>query len=370
MRKLASIQKIVDIQPISGADFIEKATILGWEVVVAKKDNFKVGDLVVYFEIDSILPDKPEYEFLRSVKFRIKTRKFKKQVSQGLVLPLSILPETNKYRGEGEDVSDLLQIKKFDPEGDKEEAVRQAQALNEKNKVRKFFMQYSWTRRVVDFFFPKERYNFPNWIHKTDEDRIQLFPDICQKYKGIIFTETEKADGQSLTTFVIKNNKKFLWFGEKYIFGVCSRNFRLKENDSTWWKIAKKLNLKEKMIEYADSFNLDTFVIQGEIIGPSIQGNKYKLDELELKVFNIFENGVSRSQVIQSEICQELELDTVPVLNFNFTLGDAIPQCVDMAKGNSVLNKTVLREGIIIRNYEMGLSFKIINPDFLLKNEE
>lgn len=90
-RKLASIQRIVDIKPIAGADRIEVAQILGWQCVIAKKDNFKVGDLVVYFEVDSQLPPRPEFEFLRERKFRIKTIKLKKQISEGLIMPLTIM---------------------------------------------------------------------------------------------------------------------------------------------------------------------------------------------------------------------------------------------------------------------------------------
>jgi RNA ligase (TIGR02306 family) len=118
-RKLASVQKIISIDPIPDADKIEKATILGWEVVVAKKDNFKVGNLAVYIEVDSVLPDCAEFEFLRDRKFRIKTIKLKKQISQGLVLPLSVLPDCHYYK-EGEDVTAILKIKKYDPEGDLE----------------------------------------------------------------------------------------------------------------------------------------------------------------------------------------------------------------------------------------------------------
>ena len=113
MRKLASIQKIVSLEPIKDADKIEKATVLGWELVVAKKDNFKVGDLVVYCEVDSILPDKPEFEFLRERKFRIKTIKLRGQVSQGICFPLSILPKA-KYN-EGEDVTEVFGARKYDP---------------------------------------------------------------------------------------------------------------------------------------------------------------------------------------------------------------------------------------------------------------
>ena len=89
MRKLASIQKIVDLQPIPKADRIEVATIQGWQCVV-KKGEFQVGDLCVYFEIDSLLPEKPVFEFMRDRKFRVRTIKLMKCVSMGLILPLSI----------------------------------------------------------------------------------------------------------------------------------------------------------------------------------------------------------------------------------------------------------------------------------------
>lgn len=121
-RKLASIQRIVSLSPIEGADKIEKCVVLGFELVVAKKDNFKAGDLCVYCEVDSILPDKPEFEFLRERKFRIKTIKLKQQVSQGICFPLSILPQAAfhdiKWK-EGADVTEILEITKYDPQGEK-----------------------------------------------------------------------------------------------------------------------------------------------------------------------------------------------------------------------------------------------------------
>ena len=118
-RKLASVRRIVSLSPIVGADLIEKATILGWEVVVAKKDNLKVGDLVVYCEVDSILPDKPEFEFLRERKFRIRTIKLKGQVSQGIVFPLSILPGNSIFPyKEGDDVTEVLGVRKHDPQAE------------------------------------------------------------------------------------------------------------------------------------------------------------------------------------------------------------------------------------------------------------
>ena len=118
MRHLATIRKIKELRPIPNADRIEVAIIDGWECIVNKADGFKVGDLIVYIEIDSVLPDKPEFEFMRKYKFRVKTIKLRGQVSQGLVLPLSILG-TNPY-GEGADVTETLGIKKYDPEAAQE----------------------------------------------------------------------------------------------------------------------------------------------------------------------------------------------------------------------------------------------------------
>ena len=118
-RKLATVQKILNINPIVGADRIEVATVLGWQCVIAKKDNFKIGDLVVYFEIDSILPDKPIFDFMRDRKFKVKTIRLKKQISQGLIMPISILPE--KKWNEGDDVTEILEVTKYDPQREEEE---------------------------------------------------------------------------------------------------------------------------------------------------------------------------------------------------------------------------------------------------------
>ena len=105
---LASIQKITKLSPIEGADLIEKASVLGWEVVV-KKDEFKEGSLCVYIQIDTVVPELPEYEFLRERKFRVRTIKLRKQISQGLIIPLPV----GSWK-EGDDVTELLGIKKYE----------------------------------------------------------------------------------------------------------------------------------------------------------------------------------------------------------------------------------------------------------------
>lgn len=366
-RKLASIQRIVSLDPIPDADKIQKATVLGWEVVVAKSENHQVGDLVCYIEVDSIVPDRPEFEFLRERKFRVRTIKLRKQVSQGLIMPLTILPGDFAGYQEGDDVTSVLGVKKYDPEGDKEQKLLDEKAARSKNKLNKFLLRYPWYRRIFSFFLPKKS-GWPKFIKKTDEDRIQLFPGICEREKDTFFQVTEKLDGQSATYFLVKNKKKFLWFGEDYIFGVCSRNLHLpKEDNSSYWTIARQLNIKKALMSLiADK---DYIVLQGEIIGEGIQGNKYKIKGYDFYAFNVIYPEFGASAFELSLWDKTAHIKSVPLVENNFRLKPTIPENVEYAKGKSVIADT-LREGVVVRNYAKNISFKIINPDFLLKFEE
>ena len=161
MRKLASIQKIKDIYPIEGADFLEVATVQGWQVVV-KKGEFAIGDLCVYFEIDSILPEKPWSEFMRQRKFRVKTIKLRKQVSQGLALPMEILGKNNQGILLGTDVTDLLGVTKHDPAGDKE---RRAHAETRRNPPpHSWMLKYSLGRRLHQRLYPRASGSWPEFM--------------------------------------------------------------------------------------------------------------------------------------------------------------------------------------------------------------
>ena len=362
-RKLASVQRIVNIEPIPDADAIEKATVLGWEVVIAKKDNLHIGDLVVYFEVDSLLPDKPEFEFMRDRKFRVKTIRLRKQISQGLVFSLSILP--NKKWNEGDDVTEIIGVKKYDPEGDLERRLFEEKQQREKNKLKKFLMKYTWYRTLFNFFNPKKDKGWPKFIKKTDEDRIQLFPHICENEKDTTFTVTEKIDGQSGTYFLVK--KKNL-FGKKYIFGVCSRNVYLKTPDnSSYWTIARKYNIENVLKNLVG--NNDYIVLQGEIVGTNIQGNKYGVKEHDFYAFNLIASEVKVGTTAKRYLLDQHGIKCVPLLDTNFRLKPTIAEMVDFSNGKSVLADT-LREGIVVRNYEKNISFKVVSPEFLLKHGE
>lgn len=333
MRKLASIQKVLEVFPIEGADSIECVKVLGW-YCVTKKGEYKPGDLTIYCEVDSVFPEKPEFEFLRGCKFRIRTVKRMGQVSQGICFPLNLLP-IGEYN-EGDDVTELLGITKYEPP--------EPACLGGDTKG-----------------------NFPSFIIKTDETRVQVLQPLLTKYKDTLCYYSEKVDGSSSSFFYNNRLEK-----PEDFFGVCSRNQELKYTENnTFWAMAQKYDLKYKF-----KFLNKNIAIQGEVLGEGIQGNKYKLKGHDLFVFNIFD--IDKYKYLDFEdfmiLSSELQLKTVPILDINFKLIDDIDGLVELSKGFSKLNPQVKREGIVIRPLkemeERGngrISFKAINPEFLLK---
>ena len=338
MRKLASIQRIRALEPIESADAIEKATVLGWQLVV-KKGDYQVGDLCIYVEIDSILPEKEEFEFLRNKNFRIKTIRLRGQISQGICFPLSFLP-TDFEVIEDTDCTEILEIIKYEP-------------------------------AIPANLAGLMKGGFPSFIPKTDETRIQVLQNVLDKYAGIECYITEKLDGSSATYF--------LKDGE---FGVCSRNLELLDDEkNTFWKVAKELKLEEKLK------SLDgNFALQGELVGEGIQGNKLNIKGQTVFFFNIFD--IDKHQFVSFDILkvmlQQLELSFVPVISENYILENDINKIVEMAKIKTTMNPTAWAEGIVIRplketadraftnELEFGgrISFKAINPEFLIKYGE
>jgi RNA ligase (TIGR02306 family) len=326
MRKLASIQRIKDLQPIAGADAIEKATVLGWQLVV-KKDEFKPGELCVYIEIDSVLPDVEMFEFLKSKNFRIRTVKLRGQISQGICFPLSILPAGTCIE-EGTDVTEVLNIVKYEP-----------------------VIPLSLSGIIKG--------NFPSFIPKTDETRIQVLEELLISHAGSSCYVAEKLDGTSATYFVKDGT-----------FGVCSRNMELKQDErNTYWKVAAELDLEQKI----KSLNCN-IAIQGELIGEGIQGNKYKLKGQQLFVFSVFLIDEFRYASFEQmlEWAALLGLTTVPVLDENYILDSSMDHILKMADRNSVVCAQTKAEGVVIRvrNIEEHVSFKAINNEFLLKYNE
>ncbi len=372
MRKLASIQKIKSLEPIENADSIEKAIVLGWECVV-KKGEFNIEDLCVYCEIDSVLPEKPEFEFLKDRKYRIKTIKLRGQISQGICFPLTILPKNNY--NEGDDVTEIIGITKYLSPSERHELEQIEQRIKrDKNKIRKFMMRYSWFRML--FLSRTKKSGFPYWISKTDEERIQNMPWVLEQFKDKYVYVTEKIDYQSGTW----TGKIIPRFGgllgkllplKKYQFVVCSRNLTTNNKNSLYWQIAKKYNLEEILRKNPD------LTIQGEQGDVGIQGNKYELNEPKMWIFNLIDHqtGFHYNYEEIETFCIDNKLDYVPIIKKCYIkdIGTNISDWVEFSKGKSFINPNIQREGIVVRCVENGqklLSFKVVNPDFLLKYNE
>jgi hypothetical protein len=375
MRKLATIQFIKDIVAIPQADAIQKATIQGWEVVV-KKDEFKINDACVYCEIDSILPDLPEFEFLRQSKFRVKTIRLRGQISQGIAFPLSILH--GKYKVEEDyDVTELLGVKKWEPYQD--------QVKGQKQKAKFVFPDWFpiFLRRFLVKKMPKVAdlvcrilpnttiaRTWPGFFPKTDETRVQVLQNVLSKYVGTKCYITEKVDGSSISIYY--NGGKF---------GVCSRNLDIQPDKTNkfWWAVLS-YDIEKKLKNYGQDI-----VLQGELLGEGVQGNKYQLSGNIIQFYNAWDIKKQRYYSYKElvAVLDELQLLMVAVLDFNYTLTAIIPELVDMSKGYSTLNSKILREGIVIRPLEEitdldfrsklpngRISFKSVNPEFLLKYGE
>lgn len=375
-RKLATIQKIVSLTPIPDADKIETARVLNWDVVV-KKGEFSVGNLAIYIEVDSFVPTqiapfltkegKTAQEFKGVVGERIRTCRLKKQLSQGLILPL---PTEYTKLSEGDDVTEKLGIIKYDTEN-----VEEKQQEIKQTKFTKLLMKYSITRFLFGHLILSRnkgfKSTFPTYIvSKSDENRIQNLTRDFSTWKGTSdWSITEKLDGQSATFFLKRTRLKrtrFLLL-KNSLFGVCSRNVWIKTSNylSAYWTIAKKYNI-EKILK---SLRHD-FAIQGEIIGPRIQGNKYKRNDLEFYVYTI--RNISTGRYLNNQeikdFCDYAHLKTVPMLSMDFTIPETIDEIVKSADGESVLEKGVIREGVVIRNNKYPkTSFKAISNEFLLK---
>lgn len=324
MRILASIQKIKNLESIPEAEKVEKATVLGWSVVV-KKGEFRVGDLCVYVEIDSILPARTEFEFLARNKYRIKTVRLRGQVSQGICFPLSILP-AGRYIEE-QDVTEILGIVKYEPP-------------------------------IPAHLAGQIKGEFPSFIPKTDEPRIQTIPEVLEKYQNVEFYATEKIDGTSMTVFVKDGSQE-----------ICSRRLLLAFNpNNSYFKIAEELGLFEKLKSMGEKYAL-----QGELAGEGINRNILKLRGQKLFVFNVYDflTGEYVSWQEVKQMCADWGLDVVPEVEKSLLLPKTVDEVVKLATRKSIVNPEAWAEGVVFRSlFGERVSFKVVNPEFLLSYGE
>lgn len=337
MRHLATIKRIDSIRPIEGADAIDCAVIGGW-VTVIKKGEYQPGDLAVYCEIDSWIPHafapflsqgKEPREYMGIKGERLRTVKLRGQVSQGLLLPMSVLTNYGADLCEGADVTETLGIVKYEPPVP-------AQLAGEVEGA------------------------FPSFIPKTDQERIQNLVREYETWKGFGYTweETEKLDGTSLTVFR----------SAECPIGVCSRNWEVRETEgNTLWAMARQYDLENVLSK------LGNFAIQGEVVGPGIQKNKYGLSKHEFHVYDIFD--IDAQQYLppakRMAIVKEHGLLHVPVIASERSFaGMSVEAALAHVVNKSLIGTKPEREGSVFKCNQEPVSFKIISNRFLLKNNE
>lgn len=372
MRKLASIRKIAELNPIEGADAIEVATIDGWKVVV-KKGDFQVGELAVYLEIDSWVPHalapflskgQEPREFNGVKGERLRTVKLRGQVSQGLLVKLNQLVFAVETKSIGPDSSAVLRIENLDHEG---------------ADVTELLGIQKWEAPLSAQLAGKAKGNFPSFIPKTDQERIQnCFGEIQKKAKRFLtekvwnaetqvleehpvvvpadfkeptYEVTMKLDGSSMTIFRLDGELR-----------VCSRNLELKIDEEN-----KDNSFVAMALKIGDAIP-EGLAFQGELMGPGIQNNREGFKDFRFFVFDIFdivkyEYFDPHSRVIT---CDSLKLDHVPIIAEDWIAPESVDAGLALAEGPSINHK--VREGLVWKcNEDPSFSFKTISNQFLLK---
>ncbi|KAK8049517.1 DRB0094 family RNA ligase [Apiospora phragmitis] len=382
LRRLVTVRKVTDIQPIKGADRIEIAFVDGWQCIV-KKEGFRKGQLGVFFEIDSFLPaEDKRWAFLGSNfinwnghrGFRVKSHKMRGQISQGLLLPLGDFPEVTG------------KLKQLEDEHGREEAEELAQKSSFEGalKVQKWEAMDNKTGGWNET--PQEP--IPSFIRKTDQERCQNLPNVFEEWKDEIFQESTKMDGSSMTVYFVRNDSDKLQALPEVDaakqptvvqpngrFGVCSRNVDIAEDNNDkaagpqYWRVAKKSRLAEQLSALNRSL-----AFQGELCGSTVQSNfeGFPAGFHDFFVFAVWDIDAQRYlPPKETEVmAEQLGLRHVPVVGY-FPLREiatSVSGLLQRAEGVG-LNKRK-REGIVLKHVGSDFSFKAISNSYLLKHGE
>ena len=399
-RELAYVVLIDGIEPIPGYDRVEHAIVGGWRVIV-QKDQFKVGDPAIYFEIDSRVPsDKECFAFLEKRNYKVKTLKMCKTISQGLLMHPSDFG-WDWYIDEGKNVPYIYNNQteeRYYPDNesrfltkklgviyaDDEDNTRKAAPVDKYKKMTqrhsvifkkpwaRWMMRREWGRKIMFFFFGKKKdkkNGWPTWVSKTDEERVQNMPWILEDSGD--WVATEKIDGTS-TTFTMKRGK----FGKKNFY-VCSRNVCFGEEDkpcyydtNVYWEMAKKYNIFEVLSKMLAKYPQEEWItIQGETYGEGVQKRDYSLTGHDFAAFNLIFSSKGRVGTIEMlKILAEYGVPCVPVLEACMKINqfENVDAILAYADGNSVKDDKP-REGIVFRSTDGTKSFKAVSNSFLLK---
>lgn len=409
VRELVYVVKIDDIKPIPGRDRVESAVVGGWTVMV-RKDQFKPGDLGIYFEIDSKCPAKEPFEFLAAKHYKIKTQKYAikdengnklgQYWSQGLLMSFDDFDKNgfqsymedngltgymnDKYYHEGDFLTQELGVTYADPDdnarkakpADKYKKMAQRHGKLFSKPIFKWLMRRTWGKKLLFIFFgkAKDKRVWPNWVVKTDEERVQNMPWILADKTP--WYATEKIDGTS-TTFTMKG------FGRKREFYVCSRNvcFDTPEkmakgafyDTNVYQEMAIKYDVENVLADILNAHKdeLDFVTLQGETYGDGIQKRDYSLKGHDFMAFNLiygYKDGHTErfNPSAMTSILKDYNVPCVPIVDKLFVMPDTVEELLEIATDKSKVDGG-MREGLVFRSADGVKSFKAVSNEFLMK---
>lgn len=413
VRELVYVVKVDSVEPIPGRDRVECARVGGWTVMV-RKDQFKPGDLGIYFEIDSKVPVKEPFMFLEGKHFKIKTQKYKTPSgqfwSQGLLMAAEdfgwmfinkgvksyilkakddATASTTDMLYEGAFLTKELGVVYADPDDnsrkskssvDKYQKMAQRMGKKFSKQPYRWLMKRMWGKKLLFFFYGKKKDSkaWPEWVVKTDEERVQNMPWILED-KSEWFA-TEKIDGTS-TTFTMKG------FGRKREFYICSRNVCFntpeKMEAGAWYdtnvyqemgikyEIENVLSVLMEYFENIENKTVDFVTLQGETYGAGIQKRDYSLADHDFMAFNVIVGyaGEAPKRLNPREMTDLLStygVPCVPIVDEHFIMPDTVDELLAIATDASKVDGG-MREGLVFRSEDGERSFKAVSNEFLLR---
>lgn len=360
MRKLVTIRHIAGIKPIEGADRVELAQIDGWRCVVRKND-FVVGEQIVFFEPDTAFTnvDDDRISFLKKTShkqwkkadgtlvaecLRIKTIRLAGQISQGLVMKISRFEkEIATSEKDGLSLEEVIGIRHYD-------------SLSEEMDV-----------KLGKFSASVSRGHFPHFVPKTDLPRIQNYLGLFETCKNMQFEVTEKMDGSSMSVGYSQSHLDT----EPYF--VASRNQMLQTGGrDNYNRLAMMNNLQTILKEHHDETG-DELCVQGELVGPRINGNKDNLIDFDYRIFQIWNITHCKWLTVgeRMKFCEKHQLNHVRVIDDRqqtFKSFQTIDELVEYVRAFKTANNNPV-EGLVFKSQDGDTTFKVLNPDYLLKND-
>lgn len=389
-RELAYVAKVTEILPIENADRVEIAKINGWTCMVGK-GQFNVGDLGVFFEADSKVPQTEPFEFMQKRDYKVKVQKFFKGtiISDGLLMPFVDLGLDPKDYKEGQPMTKQLGVvysvaedNKRKSNGDKNAKYKSMASRHPKlfkNPIIKKIYKTELGKKILFIFFGKKSdkpTDFPYWVIKTDEERIQNLTMNIPEYQKELWWVTEKVDGSS-STFTLKREK-----GNKTKYVVCSRNVAMNPNSENYYtnngvgniyiEMSEKYNIENVLNQILNNNpNINYVTLQGEIYGSGVQKRDYSIKDHDLRIFNVifgYNNGAVRMNPNDGKnFVESYGLKYVPVLGkISFETLNTCDDFLKLANGKSELDGNA-REGLVFRNEDATKSFKVVDPEFIIK---